>query len=442
MTENALARSLRLRHIAMISIGGVVGAGFFIGASTPISVAGPGALLSYALAGLMTFLVNLMLRDIALRAPGHGSFVNQIRHALGGHAGFMTGWTYWLVWVTTLAIEIMAAAALLAPLVHLPFGAVEVIILTTMTAANLMAVQAYGEMEYWFAMLKIAAIALFIMIGLAAVFHGDGAIHQSFASPAGLVPHGWMALLAVIPAIVFSMSGSEVVTIAALESDAPDRNIAKATRAVALRVVGFYLCSVALILCLVPWSQIVPGESPFLLVLNRLHVPFASAAMEVVIVSAMLSTLNSGLYATSRVLFELADVDDAPAQFMRLDPRTQAPRIAVLFSAAAALAISAIAIASPNTVFAFLLSATGALIIFHNALIVLTRIRLCGMGATPLLTLVLLMGALVAMAMVAHTRHELALSTVTMMLTGCVALLRHLMGRAPRRVCSLSRPGR
>ncbi|WP_336946153.1 amino acid permease [Asaia sp. HN010] len=441
MTENALARSLRPRHIAMISIGGVVGAGFFIGASTPISVAGPGALLSYALAGLMTFLVNLMLRDIALRAPGHGSFVNQIRHALGGHAGFMTGWTYWLVWVTTLAIEIMAAAALLAPLVHLPFGLVEVLILGTMTATNLLAVQAYGELEYWFAMLKIAAIAVFILIGLGALFHGNGAMHQDVLG-SGFVPHGWMALLAVIPAIVFSMSGSEVVTIAALESDAPDRNIAKATRAVALRVVGFYLCSVALILCLVPWSQVVPGQSPFLMVLNRLHVPFASGAMEIVIVSAMLSTLNSGLYATSRVLFELADVDDAPRHFMRLDPRTQAPRIAVLFSAAAALAISAVAIASPNAVFAFLLSATGALIIFHNALIVLTRIRLCGMGFTPVLTLILLMGALVAMALVAHTRHELALSTVTMMLMGGVALLRQLIGKAPRRVCSLPRPGR
>ncbi|UMM08047.1 amino acid permease [Gluconobacter frateurii] len=432
MKDTVLSQSLKPRHIAMISIGGVVGAGFFIGASAPISVAGPGALLSYAMSGLMTYLVNLMLRDVALSAPGHGSFVNQIRHALGGHAGFMTGWTYWLVWVTTLGIEIMAAASLLTPLVHLPYALVECIILAVMTGANLMAVRAYGEFEYWFSMLKVGAIAAFILIGVVTLFQGHTPVRQNVLG-GGLLPHGWLALLAAIPAIMFSMSGSEVITIAALESETPDKNIAKATRSVGLRIVGFYLTSVALILCLVPWSSLTPGESPFLFVLNQLHIPFAGAAMEVVIVSAMLSTLNSGLYATSRILFELADVDDAPKVFMRLHPNTQSPRIAVLFSSAAALIIAAVAILSPNAVFAFLLSATGALIIFHNTLIVFTRVRLCGLGITPILTFLLLLGALIAMALVPHTRHELAISTFTMGIMLVIAIVRHFVGKAPSR---------
>jgi len=405
-----LARSLRLRHIAMISLGGVVGAGFFIGASTPIVTAGPGALVSYAAAGLMILLVNLCLRDMALRVPGHGSFVSQVRFALGVRAGFVAGWTYWLVWVTTLGIEVMASASLLAPVVGLPYWLVEVVVLAVMTAANLLAVRAYGEFEYWFAMIKIVAIAVFILIGLGHLLRGTTPVVANVLGSGGFLPHGWVALLAAVPAIVFSMSGSEVATLAALESDAPDRNIATATRSVALRIVGFYLVSVALILCLVPWTSLTAGQSPFLYVLNRLGVPYAGVAMEVVIVTAMLSTLNSGLYATSRVLFELAERRDAPGFFLRLEPRSQSPRRAVLVSALGALLVAATAIVSPGAVFAFLLSATGSFIIFDDILIVWARMRLCGVSAGPVVGLVLLLGTLGAMAMLPQSRHELAVS--------------------------------
>ncbi|GBQ54387.1 amino acid ABC transporter [Komagataeibacter swingsii] len=434
MNPAPLARSLRSRHVAMISIGGIIGAGFFIGASTPISIAGPASLLSYAIAGLLTFLINCMLRDVALHAPDRGSFVNHIRHTLGAPIGFMTGWIYWLVWVTTLGMESMALASLLAPIMHIPYGLIEFLILAIMTAANLMAVHVYGEFEYWFSMLKIIAILVFIMIGVSLLVQGHVPVWRNVASQ-GLAPHGAMAILAAVPSIIFSMAGTEVVTIAAGESDDPARNVANTARTVAFRIIVFYLASVALILCLVPWTSLVAGQSPFLYTLNAIHVPFAGVAMEIVIVCAMLSTVNSGLYATSRVMFELAAVRDAPSSFMRLHPVTQAPWVTVLFSASAALLIAITAVFSPDVVFAFLLNATGAFVIFEYFFIVLCRIRVCGFTLLPLLTIVLLLCALVAMAQVEHTRHELETGAGMMGVVVIIAMARRAYG-------NFSRPGR
>ncbi|MBE7728696.1 amino acid permease [Komagataeibacter sp. FXV3] len=427
MNSTPLAKSLRSRHIAMISIGGIIGAGFFIGASTPISIAGPASLLSYGMAGLLTFLINCMLRDIALHAPDRGSFVNHIRHTLGAPIGFMTGWIYWLVWVTTLGMESMALASLLAPVVHIPYGLIEFLILGFMTGANLLAVHVYGECEYWFSMLKIIAILVFIMIGVTILVQGHVPVWNNIASQ-GLLPHGTMAILAAVPSVIFSMAGTEVVTIAAGESDDPARNVASTARTVAFRIVAFYLTSIALILCLVPWNSLVAGQSPFLYTLRAMHVPFAGTAMEIVIVCAMLSTVNSGLYATSRVMFELAAVRDAPGCFMRLHPVTQAPWITVMFSASAALLIAITAIFSPDVVFAFLLNATGAFVIFLYFLIALCRIRACGFNLLSLLTILLLLCALVAMAQVEHTRHELETSVGMMVFVVVIAMARRAYG--------------
>lgn len=414
---SALAKSLRPRHITMISLGGVIGAGLFIGSSGAILTAGPSVLISYVLSGLIVFLVNIMLRDIALHAPGHGSFVNQIHFALGPLSGFVAGWVYWIVWVTTLGVEVIASASLLAPYVPLPYALIEILILAVMTAINLLSVKNYGEFEYWFAMIKVAAICSFVVIGCLLLGNRPVPVAQNVFGHGGLMPMGIFAFLAAIPTVLFSMTGSEIATIAALESDNPDRNIARITRTVALRLLAFYLTSIVLILCLIPWSDNIPGFSPFLMVLTRFHVPYASMIMTGVILSATLSTLNSGLYATSRVVYEMACRGDAPRVLQAMSPQAHLPRRAVLASSAVALLISATAIFSPGVMFAFLVATTGTFIMFYNVMIVCARLRLYRLSAWKgWLAITLLLGVLLSMLMTPETRHELAAGSIALIL--------------------------
>ena len=420
-----LASTLRTRHVAMISIGGVIGAGFFVGSSGAIALAGPGVMLTYLFAGAMVLLVNLMLRDIAQAAPGYGSFIGQIRHTLGPRFGFAAGWAYLVIWATTLAIEVMGAATLIAPHVALPYVVLEALVLGGMTAVNLMSVRAYGEVEYVLSLLKVIAIVAFIAIGVWAL--ASGLRPSAYGTlDDGWLPHGPLALLAAVPIVVFSMAGTEVATIAALESDRPDENIVRVARSVALRLGVFYLAAIAVVLALVSWRDMRPGVSPFLLVLERLHIPGAAGAMTLVILGAVLSTLNSGLYAASRLLHDMARHGDAPGILLPVSARTRLPQRAVMVCSAAAALIALTAVVSPHLVFAFLVSVIGSFIIFDYVLIVIARQLLCRharwQGWTALLLLAVVLGAMLPDP---ATRAELALSGVAIGAVGVAARLRH-----------------
>ncbi|WP_278368239.1 amino acid permease [Acetobacter orientalis] len=416
---------LKARHVSMISLGGVIGAGLFVGSGGAIATAGPSVLLSYLLAGGIMFLVNVMLRDIARAAPGRGSFIGQIKHALGPLAGFVAGWVYWLVWITALGVEVIAAATLIAPFVPLPFAAIELLILGSITAINLLSVRHYGEFEYWLAMIKIVAIISFIGVAVYLLAGQAMPVASNVFGHGGLAPNGYFAFLAAVPTALFSMTGSEVATIAALETDEPDRNIARVTRTVAVRLLLFYLTSLTLILCVMPWSDQVRGLSPFLAVLERFHVPYAASLMTIVILSATLSTLNSGLYATSRIILEMAHRGDMPRFFQATSTGGQLPRRAVIASACATLAISTLAVISPTLIFAFLVSIVGTCIMFYNSLIVWSRLRLCKTQAWKgWLTLVLLATALVAMLSMPDSRKELGVGAIALACLSAIGWLK------------------
>lgn len=409
MTQtDQLAQSLRTRHVVMIALGGVIGAGFFIGCSAALSMGGPAVIVSYVLAGLLVWLVNGMMRDLASQTPGRASFLGQIRHALGDRFGFVAGWTYWLTWVTVIGVEAIAVTSMLTPYIPVPYAVLELLVLGVMTAVNLLSVKGYGEFEYWFSAIKVAAIVLFIGIGIWAFGAHSIPVQENLFAHGGVMPHGLMALLAVIPTVLFSMGGSEIATVAAVESDNTEVNIARATRTIPLRIGGFYLVTISMILCLVPWSDIVPGQSPFLLVLNRFHVPFAGLAMGIVILVAALSSLNSGIYVTSRILFELAEQGDAPAVFLAVEPKTQLPRRALLASVGSAILVAVTAVLSPGVIFAVLVSLTGGFMLFNNALLVLGRLKLMpqkAVGAYVALALIAL--AIIAMMIQAETRSQI-----------------------------------
>lgn len=412
-----LAHSLRTRHVVMIALGGGIGAGYFIGASAALSLGGPAVLLSYALAGTLVFLVNLMMRDLALKVPGRASFLRQIQYALGNRAAFVAGWAYWLTWIIAIAVEVIAVATMLAPYIPLPYAVLEILIMALMTGVNLMSVKGYGEFEYWFSAIKVLAIVCFIGIGVWALLSRPIPVHDNLFAHGGLLPHGWLALLAVIPTILFSMGGSEISTVAAVESDNTEQNIVRATRSIALRIGGFYLVSIALVLCLVPWSDVVSGYSPFLLVLHRLHVPFADVALAVVVMTAALSSLNSGIYVTSRILYELAESGSAPRLFLTVDASTKLPRRAILVSALASILVAAVAVLSPTLIFGLLVSLTGGFMVFNNTMIVAGRLKLVPESPwKAYAALVLIACTLMAMLIQPETRSQIVLGAAALLL--------------------------
>jgi GABA permease len=365
--KHQLSRSLKGRHLAMISIGGIIGAGLFVGSSTSIKAAGPAVFISYAITGMLILLVMRMLGEMATALPNVRSFTEFARSGLGDGAGFVVGWLYWYFWVIVVPVEAIAGAKILQ--IWMPsFTQLQIGLglMTIMTCVNLMSARSYAEFEFWFASIKVAAILVFVVIAASYAFGWTapaGATFANLVNFGGFAPRGWIAVLAAVPSVFFAMTGAEITTVAAAESAQPGRAIAKMTTTVIWRILIFYVVSVFLIVSVVPWNSVRSGESPFTLALNTMHVPGASIIMSVIILTAVLSCLNSAFYVSSRVLFILAERGDAPQSFVKLNKR-RVPVVSVLIGAAAGFLGIIAATEAPQKVFDFLLSSSGALIVF------------------------------------------------------------------------------
>ena len=388
MTDpDGLASSLRPRHVTMISIGGIIGAGIFVGSGAAIAVAGPAVVLSYALCGGLIFVIMRMLGEMAVARPGVGSFSGYAALGLGPWAGFVSGWLYVYFWATTIAIEAIAGAKILGTVVAVPVWAGAVGLIGLMTLVNLLSVRAYGEFEFWFAALKLATIIVFIGVGLGWVaWAGPGLAWRHVVAHGGVFPLGWGAVFTAIPVVIFSMMGSEVATIAAAETDDPAGNVVRAGRSVSLRILVFYVGAVGVIVAILPWHRVVPGLSPFTQALRAIHVPAAGLVMNAVVFTAILSCLNSAIYVTSRMLFEMAGRGDAPALVGRVTA-LRVPRAAILAACGFGVAVAMGSVISPNGIFVFLLQSSGAIILLVYLLIALAEIglrrRLKAAGAVP-----------------------------------------------------------
>ncbi|MBB2168574.1 amino acid permease [Gluconacetobacter aggeris] len=445
-----LAHSLRTRHVSMIAIGGMVGAGLFVNTSVMIQGAGPLVLLSYLMAGMIVFLVMRMLGEMAIECPEAGSFVGHVRRGLGHRAAFVTGWSYWLFWVVVASVEAKAAALIVAPMLGVAQLPVALALIGLMTAVNMGSVRGYGEFEFWFSLMKITAIGVFTVIAALALFGVIGSsLHGGIAhlwDQGGFMPHGFGASLSLLPAILFTFAGAEIATVAAAETDNPGYNTMQAIRTVVVRVMLFYMGSLGVILCLIPWNQIRSGHSPFLDVLHRIGIPGAEAAMTVVVLVAIASCLNSTLYVTSRILFEMAAHGDAPAVLVRTGS-SGAPRRAIAIGSLVAVVLTVIAATFPGEVFGFLLNASGAIILFDYLMVVFAQIalrrRMHGEGRQPAFPMLLFpylswltVGAIllvmVTMLLTPDTRVQIELGSLTLILIvalGAVAPRRG--GRAP-----------
>ncbi|NNM61350.1 MAG: amino acid permease [Steroidobacteraceae bacterium] len=375
---DGLSRSLKGRHLTMISIGGIIGAGLFVGSSTAIIAGGPASFLSYAITGMLILIVMRMLGEMATALPTVRSFTEFARAGLGDGAGFVVGWLYWYFWVLVVPVEAIAGAKILQqwlPLTPLEIG---LGLMSVMTAVNLMSARSYAEFEFWFASIKVAAILVFIAIAASYAFGWSSPHGSTFANltaHGGFTPHGWIAVIAAVPTVFFAMTGAEITTIAAAESSQPGKAVAKLSTTVIWRILIFYVISVLLIVSVVPWTQVRPGQSPFTLALNTMHVRLAGTLMSAIILTAVLSCLNSAFYVSSRVLFVLAEHGDAPPLLVRLNER-RVPTMSVLIGAAAGFLGIVAATETPQSVFDFLVSSSGALIVYVYMLISLAQIRL------------------------------------------------------------------
>ncbi len=377
--NTGLERSLKSRHVEMIAIGGIIGAGLFVGSSTSIHTVGPAVVLSYLIAGTIILLIMRMLSEMALAVPGVQSFPEFARIGLGPLAGFLSGWLYWYFWVVVVAIEAIAGAKIISDwFPQFPVWAIGVVLMTLLTAVNLMSTRSYGEFEFWFSTIKVAAIIVFILVAAAFAFgftSPSGATFGNLTQHDGFVPHGWSAVFAGATSVIFALCGAEIATIAAAESKEPARVIARMTLTVTLRIMIFYVLSILLIVAVVPWDKIVPGISPFATALNVMGYKWADVLMNAVVLVAVLSCLNSGLYVTSRALFGLARHGDAPRWLVTLNAR-KVPARAILFASLFSYGALAASVLSPERVFSYLVNASGAIMLFLYLLIAAAQLRL------------------------------------------------------------------
>ncbi|MFG2496957.1 amino acid permease [Streptomyces sp. NPDC048441] len=384
-TGDGLKAGLKNRHLSMIAIGGVIGAGLFVGSSSGIAAAGPAILVSYALVGTMVVLVMRMLGEMAAARPTSGSFSTYADQALGRWAGFSIGWLYWFFWVVVLAVEATAGAVILNGWIPaVPQWGWALIVMVVLTATNLVSVGSYGEFEFWFAGIKVVAIGGFVIIGLLAVFgvlpgsDNPGAGFAHLTDAGGFMPNGAGAILTGVLMVVFSFMGSEIVTLAAGESEDPQRAVTKATNSVIWRIGVFYLGSIFVVITLLPWNdKTIMKDGSYVAALNSIGIPHAGQVMNVIVLTAVLSCLNSGLYTASRMAFSLGQRGDAPKAFARTNSRG-VPQTAILGSVVFGFVAVWFNYQWQDTVFDFLLNSSGAVALFVWLMIAFTQLRMRG----------------------------------------------------------------
>ncbi|WP_294258096.1 amino acid permease [uncultured Comamonas sp.] len=452
-SPDGLSHSLKQRHMTMIALGGVIGAGLFVGSGVVIKSAGPAAVISFLITGLLVVLVMRMLGEMACSMTG-GSFYEYAREAwrdrpaVGQLAGFLTGWMYWYFWVIVVAIEAVAGAELVRYwLPDVPAWSISLVLLITMTLTNLVSVKSFGECEFWLASVKVAAIVVFLFIAgiyVLGLTPGGGGMHvANLSQNGGFMPHGIVPVLTGAVAATGFYFGAEIVTIAAAETAEPQKAVAKATSSVILRVLVFYVGSVLLVACLVPWNSI-GMSTPYVSALDAMGVPAAAQIMNAVVLTAVLSALNSGLYASSRMLFALTRRGDAPKVLAQVS-RNGVPVYAILVATLFGYGAIVMSYLSPDKVFAFLVNSYGTVAIFVYILIAISQLRLRSrlereaphllkvrMWCFPYLTWLAIAGMLsivVAMGFIPEQRTPLALGVASL----CILLLAYGMRQVLRR---------
>ena len=364
----------------MIALGGAIGTGLFLGSGLAISLAGPGVILSYVLGVAVCLVMMSALTEMAVVHPTAGSFGVYAETYLSPWAGFVVRTTYWLAQVVAIGGEVTAAAIYTRfwfP--HAPLWIWIALYSGALIVLNLTSVKNFGEFEYWFAMIKVAAIVLFIVLGIGYVFHGFGGPPPGLSlwtAEGGFLPHGFGGVLKAMLIVIFSFYGIEIIAVTAGEARDPGREVPRAMRSVVFRLSLFYILSIALVVAVAPWIRAGLSESPFVTVFRSVGIPYAAGLMNFVILTAALSSMNTNLYLTSRTLFSLSRSGLAPRAFGRLSSQG-IPRKAILASTfgLAAAALLSLKYADSVYLWMFGISIFGGILVWILILVTLIAFR-------------------------------------------------------------------
>ncbi|MGZ4163844.1 MAG: amino acid permease [Tumebacillaceae bacterium] len=362
--QQELKREMKGRHIFMISLGGVIGTGFFLGSGLTINSAGPGgAILSYIVGGFIMWLTMMCLGELSVAMPVAGSFQTYTTRFIGPGTGFMLGWLYWLGWAVTVALEFLSAAQLMQRwFAGSPVWMWCLIFAVILFLLNALSARAFAETEFWFASIKVLAIILFILLGAAALF---GLIHMKgqaaapmFSNYTPAFPNGLIGVLMTMITVNFSFQGTELIGIAAGESEHPERTIPKSIRNTVWRTLFFFVIAITILAGLLPAKQAGVVESPFVMVFDSIGIPYAADLMNFVILTALLSVANSGLYACTRMLWSLSKAEMAPKGLGKLNKRG-VPFNALCLTLLIACLSLLTSVYAANTVYVWLISIAG-----------------------------------------------------------------------------------
>jgi L-asparagine permease len=318
--EEGYAKGLKPRQVQMIAIGGAIGTGLFLGAGGRLQHAGPALALVYLVCGLFSFLILRALGELVMHRPTSGSFVSYAREFLGERGSFVAGWMYYLNWAMTGIVDITAVALYMrywGTFANVPQWVFALVALVLVGSMNMIAVGWFGEMEFWFSLVKVTALVLFLIIGVVFLISGHHVAGHStglhlIAENGGIFPHGVLPAVIIVQGVVFAYAGIELIGTAAGEAQNVKEILPRAINSVMYRIALFYVGSVVLLVLLMPWTAYHAGTSPFVTFFGALGVPGIGTVMNIVVLTAALSSLNSGLYSTGRVLRSLAMGGSAP----------------------------------------------------------------------------------------------------------------------------------
>ncbi|RKP44623.1 amino acid permease [Trinickia fusca] len=376
--HDGLKRGLKNRHIQLIALGGAIGTGLFLGSAGVLKAAGPSMILGYAIGGVIAFLIMRQLGEMVAQEPVAGSFSHFAFKYWGDFAGFLSGWNYWVLYVLVSMAELTAVGTY----VHFWWPAVPtwvsaLVCFVAINAINLANVKAYGETEFWFAIIKVVAVIGMIVFGGYLLASGHGGPQASITNlwaEGGFFPHGFHGLFMTLAVIMFSFGGLELIGITAAEADNPARTIPKAVNQVIYRILIFYIGSLVVLLSLHPWNEVAQGGSPFVMIFSQIGAGTVANVLNVVVLTAALSVYNSSVYANSRMLYGLAEQGNAPRALLKVD-RRGVPYMAIGLSAVATFACVIIDYVMPAQALDILMALVVAALVINWALISLTHLK-------------------------------------------------------------------
>ncbi|MBM7167937.1 amino acid permease [Streptomyces sp. G44] len=449
--DSPLVHGLKQRHLSMIALGGVIGAGLFVGSGAGIAQAGPSIVLAYAVSGALVMLVMRMLGEMSAANPASGSFSVHAERAIGPWAGFTAGWGFWFLLCVAVGLEGIGAANIMVGwFPGSPQWAWVALFMLIFCGANLTAVKNFGEFEFWFAALKVGAITLFLGIGALAILgilpgsDTPAPGLENLTGEGGFMPNGTDGLIIGLLASVFAYGGLETVTIAAAESENPVRSVAKAVRTAMWRIALFYVGSMLVVVTLLPWdNKDVAAKGPYVATLDHLGIPGAGQIMNVIVLIALLSAMNANIYGASRMSYSLIARGQGPKVLGRV--YSGVPRLAVLASSVFGFVCVLLSYWRPDDVFPWLLNMIGAMILVVWFFIAVSQLILrrrtereepqklvVRMWAYPFLTWV----ALAAMAYIFYLMTEQPDTRKQLLATGTLTLCLAAIGYVRQRLAA------